>query len=220
MTMSRTAPINGEILVGTPPAGAGTAASRETAAEDAEYITLDDAGAGSWPPAVPPAEDAAVPQQGAPAADGLGILRPRQAGDAERAAWPGQAAYAALFALAVGATFWFSGGYALVGKPAGVMHRAPLTQVRIAKAESRLADRIDGPGVILINGTVANDSADAQGVPPIAVKVTAGSGRTQRYIFGMQNRILDGGETMDFAYRLDAPAGGVKNVDIVLAENR
>ena len=71
----------------------------------------------------------------------------------------------------------------------------------------------------MVNGTVANDSADAQGVPPIAVKVTAGNGRLQRYVFGTQNRILNGGQSMDFAYRLDVPASGVENVEVVLTEN-
>ena len=218
MTMSRTAPINGEILVDAPSAGADHAVSRNTVVEDADFITLDDAGSAAWP-ASKADEPPVQPQSTATFTDGLGILRPRAgAGDAGTTR-AGQALYAAVFVLAVGATFWFSGGYALVGKPSAAARQPSPAQVRIAKAESRFAERADGPGVIVVNGTVANDSADAQGVPPIAVKVTAGNGRSQRYVFGTQNRILNGGQSMDFAYRLDVPASGVENVEVVLTEN-
>lgn len=219
MTMSRTAPINGEILVEATHAGAGAAASRDAVAEDAEFITLDDDEGAAWP--TPDADEAVPPPQGASLADGLGILRASKRADGE--AWRGQLGnvlYGLVFVLAVGATFWFSGGYALVGTPAKIVRDTQVLQVRIARAESRFAERDGSPDIILINGTVANDSVNAQGVPPIAVRVTASSGRSQRYVFGTQNRILNGGQSMDFAYRLDAPAGGVKNVEIVLAENR
>ncbi len=218
MTMSTTAPINGEILVETPSPGDKAGAPRTTA-EDAEFIDLDDDGA--HPTANIVSEAPAVAPQAAAVPDGLGILRPERDGSVRKGGRAGQAGFAALLVAGVCATFWFSGGYALVGKPAAMTRHAALpSQVRIAAAESRLSTLDSGSDVILVNGTVANDSGDAQGVPPIAVKVTASSGRAQRYVFGTQNRILNGGQSMDFAYRLDVPAGGVKNVEIVLSENQ
>lgn len=217
--MSTTAPINGEILVGVSSSADDAPSRPKTAAEDAEFVTLADDRADTLVrTAVPAMSGSAGTDRETP--DGLNLLRPQRRADG--AWWPMavRALGGAAFALALGLTFWISGGHALFAGPAQIIGKATPSTVQLIRAESRFAARATGPGVILINGTIANDGADAQGVPPVTVMVAASAGQSRRYVFGTQNRILNGGESMDFAYRVEAPAGGAKNVEITLGGER
>jgi hypothetical protein len=215
MTRPDTAPRNGEILVAGAPVARNGRPRADRAVTDAEFVVLRADGT--------PAEDMAKANNASrprpfedSARDGLTLLRGAKLKEATVSfAISGPAGYL-LAGLAILAAFWFSGGYATLhapARPAGNAADLP-SNVRIVDLDSRLADRPGGKRVILVNGAVRNEGSAAAGVPPIAVRVAETGGTARRYIFGTHARLLGGGESYRFAFRLDAPESAVDKLTV------
>ncbi len=219
MTAMQSAPISGEILVDDT-AGRRNLPGRDAdSVIDADYFVVARDGdrhsdesskpqpsAGAW---AKPAASAGLP------GDGLGILRAETALGEREPKSLSRHAFHAFAAVAIAATFRFSGGHALL-RPEPVRSAAAdsLKQVRIADLESRVVENASGKRIVLVKGTVSNDGRTGAGIPPLAVRVSAKSGGDQRYVFGTENRLLGGGESYEFAFRLDAPEGGVDKLAV------
>jgi len=204
--------VSGEIMTDGVAAGMGRI---EPSADfiDADYISLPPEVAGELPK---PAESpAAISSAAAPAA-GMDMLRKDKPAGPTNPVRGGPLFWATGIALVI-ASFWVSGGHALVREMTSAGTLAPQGALRI----SGVTSRIDGSGsrtVLFVDGEAANDGKTTEHLPPLEIAVTGNDGLVTRYRLGTSGRPLAPGETFAFSSRLDAPKNGVKTVTVSFAE--
>ncbi|TKT75289.1 hypothetical protein [Aquamicrobium sp. LC103] len=201
-------PVSGEIMAGTHK----ERPSRATAAEftDADFEILGDTGFRNAR-----LFSGRIGKHGEP--DGMETLR----GGAGAAAsgWfktRGGPAFWLFGAALVAATFWISGGHALlrhVPMPAGETAQ-PL---HIGELKSRV-ENLGGKPVLLVEGEARNVGSGAIPVPPLAIAVIGNDGQSRRYFLGTNDAVLEPGERFSFSSRLEPPADGVKSVAVTFRE--
>lgn len=213
MTRYSAAPVSGEILTEGAAFDEKRFSSPKSNVVDAEFVVLGTRSAalttgksGEKRDVFAGSQDLSVPEARMPpdAGDGLGLLRANTEGASASNAGPRTGFYA-LSAIAIAATFWFSGGYSLLTQSAPERQSKQPSGVSIVGLESRFSESPGGKKIILLNGAVENRTQNPAGVPPLAVKVSEQGGANRRYVFGTQNKVLGGGESYRFALRLDAP---------------
>lgn len=199
------APCSGEILV-EDRAGAGTArtaAAFPHAAQiiDAEYETL------------PGRFEAAPSQAGSPPATALAGLECLRGGTAGRTAPP--AIPGILGLLAVAATFWLSGGYALLEHVRPTATTGP--SLDISALESRI-ERLPAGDLLIIDGEAVNEGGASALLPDLSINILGVDGHTTRYFLGTNGTALSAGERFAFSSRLAAPKDGVRSVSVTFRE--
>ncbi len=211
-------PVSGEIMSDGPHAAPQRplAPGRETTGDviDAEYETLarDGPSAPSAPP--PQAGPAQNPARGP--ARGMDILK-QEAAPAPRRGGP---AFWVFGLALVAAAFWVSGGHALVSRPPAAPGTAapaaadPREALRIVGVTSRMERNSQGRSFVLVDGEVVNGGDKAVALPPLAIAVTDGAGRSTRYLLSTGDRRLAPAARFPFSSRLEAPADGVGTVTV------
>ncbi|MBX3584370.1 MAG: hypothetical protein KF810_21025 [Rhizobiaceae bacterium] len=214
--------VSGDIMAGPAQSSAtGREAARIEPSDDivdADYISVPPASAGSQRiTSSPPAggASAAIGSSAAPAA-GLEMLRRQDAGQPTGPVRGGPLFWTTGIALVI-ASFWVSGGHALVRELASVGTQASQGALRI----SGVTSRIDASGVrqlLLVDGEVANDGKATEHLPALEISVIGNDSVVTRYRLGTSGRPLSPGETFAFSSRLDAPKSGVKTVTVSFSE--
>jgi hypothetical protein len=208
MADDRTArPVSGEIMTG-PATNAAPERAFFGAADivDADYVVLPRFAAA---PAAPPPQIPATP-----AIEGMGMLRKPEAVP-PRSSRGGPLFWIAGIGIAL-ASFWVSGGHALVRQSPFWTTAAPASALTI----SGVTSRIDASGlkpVLFVDGEAANDGVTSQALPPLEIRVTDNDSNIIRYRLGTSNRVLAPGERFGFSSRLDVPKDGVKAVAVIFA---
>lgn len=204
-------PLNGEIVDVTASESGEPGGSRQNDFVDAEFEEIGAAGDDQQRNRV---GEMPAPATAPMAVDGLSMLK-RQAGE-KVAARGGAAFYLAGAAIAFMA-FWIAGGYAVF--PTLLHIRAPDSP----RAVPRIGDiststvTINRHRILLVSGTIFNDSSETAKLPPVKIVVTTKSGKTVTYRLGSRSWPLGPGESMPFSSRLDAPATGVESVRVGLS---
>ncbi len=212
MADERTArPVSGEIMTGTTTrAGAERAMSAVADIVDADYVVLPRFAAHPEPSTAP-----APPQvSSTPSIEGMGMLRKPEAAPS-RSSRGGPVFWIAGVGIAL-ASFWVSGGHALVRHSPFWMTAAPASALTISGVKSR----IDASGlkpVLFVDGEAANDGVRAEALPPLEIRVTDNNSNIIRYRLGTSNRSLGPGERFGFSSRLDVPKDGVRTVSVIFA---
>jgi len=175
---------------------------------DADYVVLPRFVAHPQPSAPPPQ----IPS--APSIGGMGMLRKPEAAPL-RSSRGGPVFWIAGVGIAF-ASFWVSGGHALVRHSPFWVNAAPASALTI----SGVTSRIDASGlkpVLFVDGEAANDGARAEALPPLEIRVTDNNSNIIRYRLGTSNRSLGPGERFGFSSRLDVPKDGVRTVSVIFA---
>lgn len=193
-------PVSGEIMTG--PGGARP--ERATDFTDAEFETVDRQRES--------AQEAAEPVRHAPA-DGMEMLR---AAPPARPRRGGPVFWLCGLAI-VAATFWGSGGHALVGTSAIQPVRQKAAGLEIGAVRSRVEQSSDR-AILFIDGAVTNKGPDGLAVPALSIAVTRNDGVTTRYLLGTSDTMLQPGEEFAFSSRLPAPEPGVKSVAVTFSQ--
>jgi hypothetical protein len=198
-------PVSGEIM--TDPAAPGARASMRRPSEiiDAEFETLAPDPAAKDQPSFRFAAEA-------PEIAGLDVLKRMEAQPSPRGQPGGPAFWFAGLAL-VAASFWISGGHALlppVRLPA-FMTSAPT--LKIASVHTHV-EKIDGHAILFVDGSAANETGRTIEVPPLAISVEGENGKTTRFFLGTRDREVAAGETFAFSSRLEVPKDGVRSVSV------
>ena len=177
---------------------------------DADYVVLPRFVAHLEPSAAP------APSQipSTPSIEGMGMLRKPEAAPS-RSSRGGPVFGIAGVGIAL-ASFWVSGGHALVRHSPLWMTAAPASALTI----SGVTSRVDASGlkpVLFVDGEAANDGVRAQALPPLEIRVTDNNSNIIRYRLGTPNRSLGPGERFGFSSRLDVPKDGVRTVSVIFA---
>ncbi|MBL8576316.1 MAG: hypothetical protein JNK47_03755 [Mesorhizobium sp.] len=178
---------------------------------DADYISLPQEARAE--PRKPAESPAAIGSAAAPAL-GMDMLRKDKPPGPTNPVRGGPLFWATGIALVI-ASFWVSGGHALVREMS--FAGTPQSALRI----SGVTSRIDATGtrlVLFVDGEAANDGKTTEHLPPLEIAVTGNDGLVTRYRLGTSGRPLAPGETFAFSSRLDAPKNGVKTVTVSFAE--
>ena len=211
MAENRTArPVSGEIMTGP----ATNAAPERVAFDatdivDADYVVLPRFAAHPEPPSPPQPQ---IPPT--PSIEGMGMLRKPDAAPS-RSSRGGPMFWVAGVGIAL-ASFWVSGGHALVRHSPFWVTAAPASALTI----SGVTSRIDASGlkpVLFVDGEAANDGVTSQALPPLEIRVTDNDSNIIRYRLGTSNRSLAPGERFGFSSRLDVPKDGVRTVAVIFA---
>ena len=201
---SKARPVSGEIMAGTPLAGAGCFPAPAADIVDAEYETIR-----TTAPERPAATIGST--EASPA--GMEMLRGTDRA-AARAHFGRAGASFWVFGMGIAATaFWVSGGHALVRDLPAFAQVGPAGALRI----SGVTSRVEGPparSLLFVDGEAANDGDAAQALPPLDILVTGHDGHVTRYRLGTNGRALPPGEIFAFSSRLDAPKSGVRTVSV------
>jgi hypothetical protein len=210
MADNRTArPVSGEIMTGTATIAAPGRSPFDAAdIVDADYVVLPRSAARPEPAAPPPQ----IPST--PSIGGMGMLRRPEAAPA-RSSRGGPMFWIAGVGMAL-ASFWVSGGHALVRQSPFWASSAPASALTI----SGVTSRIDASGlnpVLFVDGEAANEGERPEALPPLEIRVTDNNSNIIRYRLGTSNRSLAPGERFGFSSRLDVPRNGVKTVAVVFA---
>lgn len=174
---------------------------------DADYVVLPRFAA--HPERSPP-----QPQIPPPPIEGMGMLRKPDAAPS-RPSRGGPMFWIAGVGIAL-ASFWVSGGHALVRQSPFWTTAGPASALTI----SGVTSRIDASGlkpVLFVDGEAANDGTRSEELPPLEIRVTDNDSNIIRYRLGTSNRALAPGERFGFSSRLDVPKDGVKAVAVVFA---
>ncbi|TIR23185.1 MAG: hypothetical protein E5X34_13950 [Mesorhizobium sp.] len=210
MAENRTArPVSGEIMTG-PATNAAPERAMSNAADivDADYVVLPRFGA--HPERSPPQPQ--IPPT--PSIEGMGMLR-RPEPAPSRPSRGGPMFWIAGVGIAL-ASFWVSGGHALVRHSPFWVTAGPASALTI----SGVTSRIDASGlkpVLFVDGEAANDGVTSQALPPLEIRVTDNNANIIRYRLGTSNRSLAPGERFGFSSRLDVPRNGVRTVSVIFA---
>ncbi|CDX49137.1 conserved hypothetical protein [Mesorhizobium plurifarium] len=212
MADERTArPVSGEIMTGS-----ATNAAPErvmcgaTDIVDADYVVLPrfvahpESSTAPAPPQIP----------SSPSIEGMGMLRKPEAAPS-RSSRGGPLFWVAGVGIAL-ASFWVSGGHALVRQSPFWTTPAPASALTI----SGVTSRIDASGlkpVLFVDGEAANDGMKSETLPPLEIRVTDNNANIICYRLGTSNRSLGPGERFGFSSRLDVPKDGVKTVSVIFA---
>lgn len=176
---------------------------------DADYVVLPRFVAHPRP------STAATPQiPSAPSIEGMGMLRKPEAAPL-RSSRGGPVFWIAGVGIAL-ASFWVSGGHALVRHSPFWVNAAPASALTI----SGVTSRIDASGlkpVLFVDGEAANDGMRSETLPPLEIRVTDNNANIIRYRLGTSNRSLGPGERFGFSSRLDVPKDGVRTVSVIFA---
>lgn len=154
------------------------------------------------------------PSVSAPPIEGMGMLRKAEAGPSGSSRG-GPLFWIAGVAIAL-ASFWVSGGHALVRQSPFWERAEPVGALTI----SGVTSRIDASGlkpVLFVDGEAANDGAGSEPLPPLEIRVTDNNSNIIRYRLGTSNRSLAPGERFGFSSRLDVPKDGIKTVSVIFA---
>ncbi|BCM21912.1 hypothetical protein MJ8_57230 [Mesorhizobium sp. J8] len=173
---------------------------------DADYVVLPRFAAA---PAAPPPQ---IPPR--PAIEGMGMLRKPEPAPS-RPSRGGPMFWIAGVGIAL-ASFWVSGGHALVRQSPFWTTAAPTSALTI----SGVTSRIDASGlkpVLFVDGEAANDGMRSETLPPLEIRVTDNNANITRYRLGTSNRSLAPGERFGFSSRLDVPKDGIRTVSVVFA---
>lgn len=170
---------------------------------DADYVTLD-----RHEGRAQPAEPVRSPQT--PPA-GIDVLRREEAPPPFTAR--GSAGFWLFGLTLAAAAFWVSGGHALVGRSPPPLASDVRDPIRIEDFTSRIERRGDR-AALLIDGEVANAGAVALAMPALVISISAGGGRTTRYILGTNGAAIAAGGRFAFASRLEAPKDGATSVTV------
>ncbi|RUX20509.1 hypothetical protein EOA23_28195 [Mesorhizobium sp. M2A.F.Ca.ET.042.01.1.1] len=209
MAENRTArPVSGEIMTG-PATHAAPERVVSDAADivDADYVVLPRFAAHPERPPQPQ-----VPPT--PSIEGVGMLRKPEPSPS-RPSRGGPLFWIAGVGIAL-ASFWVSGGHALVRHSPFWVTAAPGSALTI----SGVTSRIDASGlkpVLFVDGEAANDGVTSQALPPLEIRVTDNDSNIIRYRLGTSNRALAPGERFGFSSRLDVPRNGVRTVSVIFA---
>lgn len=215
--------VSGEIM-------AGPAQSSATGRESARIEPSDDIVDADYI-SVPPASsadsqriNASLPADGAPAAigssnapaAGLEMLRRQDASQPSGPVRGGPLFWTTGIALVI-ASFWVSGGHALVRELTSVGTQASQSALRISGVTSRI-DASGARQLLLVDGEVANDGNATEHLPALEISVIGNDSVVTRYRLGTSGRPLSAGETFAFSSRLDAPKSGVKTVTVSFSD--
>ncbi len=206
--------VSGEIMTDGVAAGMGRT---EPSADiiDADYISLPQNSPDESPAVFGKRNDPTLGSASAPAV-GMDMLRKDKPAGPTNPVRGGPLFWATGIALVI-ASFWVSGGHAIVREMSFAGAQAPQGALRI----SGVTSRIDGSGtrtVLFVDGEAANDGKTTEHLPPLEIAVTGNDGLVTRYRLGTSGRPLAPGETFAFSSRLDAPKNGVKTVTVSFAE--
>ena len=208
MADERTArPVSGEIMTGLATNAAPERVMFDAAdIVDADYVVLPRfaAAPATPPPQIPPT----------PSIEGMGMLRKPEAAPS-RSSRGGPLFWIAGIGIAL-ASFWVSGGHALLRQSPFWTHAEPAGALTI----SGVTSRIDASGlkpVLFVDGEAANDGARVETLPPLEIRVTDNNSNIIRYRLGTSNRSLGPGERFGFSSRLDVPKDGVRTVAVIFA---
>lgn len=203
---SKARPVSGEIM--TDAAGPDPLASFRPASDviDAEFetVTTDRASTVNRPPS--------RFRTDAPEIAGLHVLKYAEAPPRPRGQPGGPAFWLSGFALVI-ASFWVSGGHALLPSmhlPA-FMESAPT--LKIASVHTRI-EKIDGHAILFVDGSAINETGRTIEVPPLAISIAGENGKATRFFLGTRDRQVAAGETFAFSSRLEVPKDGVKSVSV------
>ncbi|RWD69112.1 MAG: hypothetical protein EOS37_18865 [Mesorhizobium sp.] len=210
MAENRTArPVSGEIMTGTAThAAPERVVSNAADIVDADYVVLPRFAAH---PERPPPQPQIPPT---PSIEGMGMLRKPDAAPS-RPSRGGPMFWTAGVGIAL-ASFWVSGGHALVRHSPFWVTAGPASALTI----SGVTSRIDASGlkpVLFVDGEAANDGVTSQALPPLEIRVTDNNANITRYRLGTSNRALAPGERFGFSSRLDVPRNGVRTVSVIFA---
>ncbi|MBZ9843687.1 hypothetical protein [Mesorhizobium sp. CA5] len=209
MADERTArPVSGEIMTGTATnAAPGRVMFDAADIVDADYVVLPRFAA--YPESAQPPQMPSTPSIG-----GMGMLRRPEAAPS-RSSRGGPLFWIAGVGIAL-ASFWVSGGHALVRQSPFWTTAAPASALTI----SGVTSRIDASGlkpVLFVDGEAANDGMKSETLPPLEIRVTDNNANIIRYRLGTSNRSLGPGERFGFSSRLDVPKDGVRTVSVIFA---
>lgn len=201
-------PLSGEILPVVKDANAESAGGRAEHIADAEFEVI-----GAEPVATAcNMQNLARGGPVRPADAELSMLR--KGGEKAQQEHGGIALYLGGLVIALMA-FWVSGGHVLFNGMTKAAMPTPGNGIRIGEVSTSTV-RINGRMVLLVNGSVFNDSAEGVMVPPIRITVTTKSGGIERFQLGSHEQLLVPWRSMPFSIRLDAPAAGVGSVLVEL----
>jgi hypothetical protein len=117
----------------------------------------------------------------------------------------------------VAASFWVSGGHAVVRELPFLAAPEPAPMLAISGVTSRVD--VSGPHPLLfVDGEAVNGGNAVGHLPELEIRVVGNDGRTTRYNLGTSGRPLRPGEKFAFSSRLDVPKNGVKTVSVTFAE--
>ncbi|TPI46564.1 hypothetical protein FJW05_13940 [Mesorhizobium sp. B2-9-1] len=209
MADERTArPVSGEIMTGTATNAAPERVMFDAAdIVDADYVVLPRFAA--YPESAPPPQMPSTPSIG-----GMGMLRRPEVAPS-RSSRGGPLFWIAGVGIAL-ASFWVSGGHALVRQSPFWTTAAPASALTI----SGVTSRIDASGlkpVLFVDGEAANDGMRSETLPPLEIRVTDNNSNIIRYRLGTSNRSLSPGERFGFSSRFDVPKDGVRTVAVIFA---
>lgn len=148
---------------------------------------------------------------------GLGILRGNEQG---RSSARGGPAFWLLGALLIIGGFWIAGGHALFSTRLDslIQRKMSIPQaLEIVDISSRIVTR-NGHDILLVDGKVANKTANVVVLPDLIIRVTANDGTNARYRIASDGRTLITNSEYIFSTRLDAPDAGVKNVRVMIRD--
>jgi hypothetical protein len=204
--------VSGEIMTDGVAAGAGR---MEPAGDiiDADYIRLPQDASAEAPKAAE--SSSAIGSAAAPTA-GMDMLRQNKPAAPTNPVRGGPLFWTTGIALVI-ASFWVSGGHALVREMSFSGTQAPQSALRISGVTSRV-DVSGTRAVLFVDGEAANDGKTTEHLPPLEIAVTGNDGLVTRYRLGTSGRPLAPGETFAFSSRLDAPKNGVKTVSVAFVE--
>jgi hypothetical protein len=198
-------PVSGEIMTDAAAPGARASMREPSEIIDAEFETLAPAASVKDRP---PFRFAAE----APEIAGLDVLKRAEAPPHSRGEPGGPAFWFAGFAL-VAASFWVSGGHALLPPVHLPAFMTSTPTLKIASVHTHV-EKIDGHAILFVDGSAANETGRAIEVPPLAISVEGDNGKTTRFFLGTRDREVAAGETFAFSSRLEVPKDGVKSVSV------
>lgn len=111
------------------------------------------------------------------------------------------------------ATFWASGGHALV-RPA-FMVPPPSIEIRITDVTSRI-EAADGRIHLFVEGTAVNDGTSLTTLPQLEIAIAQADGEVTRYRLAKSPERLAPGARTPFSSRLDLPKNGVSAVTVTV----
>ncbi|TPN76886.1 hypothetical protein FJ987_03725 [Mesorhizobium sp. CU2] len=204
--------VSGEIMTGAAADAAAERVMRDAAADivDADYVVLPRSDVRPEPMTTIPLP----PGASAPSIEGMGMLRKPEAAPS-RSSRGGPLFWMAGVGIAL-ASFWVSGGHALVRQSPFWAHAEPAGALTISAVTSRIDDSGLKP-VLFVDGEAANDGARSETLPPLEIRVTDNNANIIRYRLGTLNRSLAPGERFGFSSRLDVPKDGVRTVAVIFA---
>jgi hypothetical protein len=204
---SKARPVSGEIMTDAAAPGVGAAVRPAGDVIDAEFETI-----AADPVAAAESRPSSRFTTSAPEITGLDVLKHAEAPSRRRGQPGGPAFWIFGFAL-VAASFWVSGGHALL--PAmhlpAFMNSAPT--LKIVSVHTRI-EKIDGHAILFVDGSAANETGRTINVPPLTISIEGENGKTTRFFLGTRDRQAAAGETFAFSSRLEIPKHGVRSVSV------